>query len=222
MISLWRMIVQTPQGVIRLANPTQQPHGLTANFAGHDVTLSSARLLLRPFTQDDMRVALPLYQDPELKQALEGNGDAVIDLCYLERAWEYLARRGYLFAVVETASHRVIGELCLEWMNLLRAEVKPGEKVMRMPLGLWDKTCWSRGFGSEMVTVAMNYAFAVLGVDRLCAMDISPTNTRSRRLFEHCGFRLVRELEDGTLDLEITRPEWQLRQAVGQMPTVRP
>ena len=190
----------------------QQRHDPCAAFAGHDIELRSARLLLRPFTHDDMRVALPLYQDPEIARAMEGNADTVIDLSYLERAWEYLARRGYLFAVVETASNRVIGELCLEWMNLLRAQVKPGEKVMRMPLGIWDKTRWSQGLGSEMVIAATDYAFHVLEVSRLCAMDIDPTNTRSRRLFERCGFRPVRELSDGTIDLEMTRPQWLLRQ----------
>jgi len=169
-----------------------------------------------------MRAALPFYQDPQIKEAMEGNADAAIDLCYLERAWEYLARRGYLFAVVETASNRVIGELCLEWMNLQRAQVKPGEKVMRMPLGIWDKTRWGRGLGSEMVLLAMDYAFRVLQVDRLCAMDIHPTNTRSRGLFERCGFRPVRELSDGTIDMEIARRAWLLRQDRGPMLTACP
>lgn len=192
-----------------MGNDRRQQQDDFPAFAGHDITLRSARLLLRPFTHDDMRVALPFYQDPEIKQALEGNAEAVIDLFYLERAWEYLARRGYLFAVVETASGRVIGELCLEWMNLLRARVQPGERVMRMPLGIWDKTCWSRGYGKEMVTVATNYAFDLLHLDRLCAMDIPRTNWRSRKLFEACGFVLARELGDGTVDLEITHHVWR-------------
>lgn len=191
-------------------------YGSSQTFAGHGIRLESARLVLRPLTHDDMKVALLFYQDSEVKQAMEGNADAVVDLCSLERGWEYLARRGYLFAVVEKSSDRVIGELCLEWMNLLRAAIQPGERVMRMPLGIWDKTCWSHGYGKEMVTAATNCAFTVLGVDRLCAMDIAPGNWRSRKLFESCGFQLVRELHDGTQDLEITRQVWATQQTSPQ------
>lgn len=191
----------------------------SAAFAGHDIVLRTARLLLRPFTHDDMRAALPLYLDPEIRRAMEGNADAVIDLCYLERAWEYLARRGYLFAVVELATGRVIGELCLEWMNLLRAEVRPGEKVMRMPLGIWDKSRWGLGLGTELVCAAMDYAFGTLKIDRLCAMDVAADNARSRRFFERCGLRAVRELSDGAIDLEITRERWLLK--CGPTPTTR-
>lgn len=205
-----------------MGNYASRQQDRSGAFAGHDIELRSGRLLLRPFTHEDMQAALPFYQDPEIKQALEGNADAVIDLCSLERAWEYLARRGYLFAVVETASNRVIGELCLEWMNLLRAEVKPGEKVMRMPLGIWDKSRWGQGLGREMVDTAMDYAFGVLRVERLCAMDIHPANARSRRLFERCGFRPVRDLSDETIDMEITRQEWLLRPGRGPLPTARP
>jgi RimJ/RimL family protein N-acetyltransferase len=194
-----------------LADSRASSNDVAPAFAGHDIRLESARLLLRPFTHDDMKAALPLYQDPEVSRAMEGDSDTLIDPCYLERAWEYLARHGYLFAVVEKSAGRVIGELCLEWMNLTRAAVQPGERVMRMPLDIWDKNCWSRGYGKEMVTVAADYAFEVIGVDRLCAMDIHPTNWRSRKLFESCGFVLARELGDGAVDLEIVRQAWLLR-----------
>jgi hypothetical protein len=97
-------------------------------FAGHDITLETERLILRPFEREDWAVALPFYQDPEFKAGMEGNPNVFVDLNYLERAGETLVRCGYLFAVVEKASGRTIGEICLEWMNLSRANVQPGEK----------------------------------------------------------------------------------------------
>lgn len=210
-------------GVTGLKNRAAQFRDATPGFAGHDIRLESARLLLRPFTHDDMMAALPLYQDPEVRQAMEGNSDGLIDLNCLERAWEYLSRRGYLFAVVEKPAGRVIGELCLEWMNLMRAAVLPGERVMRLPLGIWDKSCWSRGYGKEMVIVATDFAFESIGVDRMCAMDVHPTNWRSRKLFESCGFVVVRELNDGTVDLEMSRQAWlQTKTRHQGRPSIRP
>jgi RimJ/RimL family protein N-acetyltransferase len=180
--------------------------------AGHDITLETARLILRPFEREDWAVALPYYQDPEFKSGMEGNADAFVDINYLEGAGEYLAKRGRLFAVVQKATGRTIGEICLEWMNLTRAQVQPGEKVMRSPLGIWDKALWGNGYGREMLQRAMRYAFEELGVDRLCAMSVKAGNGRSRALFEACGYRLARELDDGReLDLEITRSEYMAR-----------
>jgi RimJ/RimL family protein N-acetyltransferase len=60
-----------------------------------------------------------------------------------------------------------------------------------------------------MLQRVMGYAFEELGADRLCAMGIKAENARSRGLFEGCGYRVVRELDDEQeLDLEITRAEY--------------
>jgi RimJ/RimL family protein N-acetyltransferase len=177
-----------------------------ACFAGHGITLETERLVLRPFEREDWAVALPYYQDPEFRAGMEGNPNVFVDINYLERAGETLIRCGYLFAVVEKATGRTIGEMCLEWMNLTRADVQPGEKVMRTPLGIWDKGLWGKGYGREMLQRVMRYAFETIGADRLCAMGVKTDNARSRRLFEACGYRVVRECDDGQeVDLETTR-----------------
>ena len=74
---------------------------------------------------------------------------------------------GFLFAIVEKASGRTIGEVCLQWMNLERAKID-GEKIMRLPIGIWDKTLWGRGYGKEVVRCLMAHAFGKLGIDRFC------------------------------------------------------
>jgi RimJ/RimL family protein N-acetyltransferase len=80
---------------------------------------------------------------------------------------------------------------------------------MRSPLGIWDKTLWGKGYGREMLRRVMRYAFNEMGVDRMCAMGVKAGNARSRGLFKACGYRVVRELDDGEeLDLEITREEY--------------
>jgi RimJ/RimL family protein N-acetyltransferase len=178
-------------------------------FAGHTVTLETQRLILRPSERSDFEEALKYYQDPDFTRMMEGNANQVFDVNMLERIGEYMAHRGYNFTAVEKASGRAIGELCLEWMNLSRAEVKPGEKVMRTPLGIWDKTLWCMGYGKEMLQCVMEFAFENLCVDRLCGMDVAKDNLASQGLFKSCGFKVVRVNEgEEDMDFEISRDEY--------------
>ena len=173
------------------------------NFSGHDLHLKTERLLLRPFEDGDFDLALPFYQEPEFLNGMEGDPPDVVTRDYLVGAGESMARQGYLFAIVEKATGRTVGEVCLEWMNLDRANVQPGEKVMRLPIGIWDKALWGRGYGKEVVQRLMAYAFEDLQIDRFCAMDVKADNKRSQALWRSHGLAPVREV-DGVIDFEIS------------------
>ena len=134
---------------------------------------------------------------------MEGNPNVMHDRNALQRIGEVMVRTGYLFAVVEKATKRVVGELCIQWMNLERG-LQPGERVMRLPIGLWDKSLWGKGLGGEILDAGMRYAFETLRVDRLCAMGVLTDNARSKGLFESRGFEIARDSEDDGVDLEIT------------------
>ena len=122
---------------------------------------------------------------------------------YLERSARAMMADGFYFAIVERSTGRVIGEVCLQRMNLERGKVL-GEKVMRLPIGIWDKTLWGRGYAKEVVQCLMRYAFEHLDIDRLCAMDVDAMNMRSRRLWEACGMRQAR-ITGREIDFELER-----------------
>ena len=110
------------------------------DFAGHNIYLETERLILRPFKDADFDIAIPFYNDPDFLQAMEDEPpDEPITRDYLKSAGEYMRKDGFLFAIVEKASGRTIGEVCLQWMNLERGKIE-GEKIMRLPIGIWDKT----------------------------------------------------------------------------------
>ena len=180
------------------------------NFAGHNIHLETERLILRPFKEADFDVAVPFYNDPDFLQAMEESPpDEPITKDYLKSAGKAMAKDGFLFAIVEKASRRTIGEVCLQWMNLDRAKIE-GEKVMRLPIGIWDKTLWGKGYGKEVVRCLMARAFEKLGIDRFCPVDVRADNARSKALWQSLGFAVSRELDDGkTLDFEITRVEYE-------------
>ncbi|MDE0301321.1 MAG: GNAT family N-acetyltransferase [Candidatus Poribacteria bacterium] len=180
------------------------------NFAGHIHHFDTDSLRLRPFKDSDFDLSLPFYRDPELLNAMEGKPlDAPVTVDYLRRASKSMARQGFLFAVVEKASDRTIGEACLQWMNLERAIID-NEKTMRMPLGIWDRSLWGKGYGTEVVRYLMAFAFGELDIDRLCAMDVSADNYRSLALWSSCGMTISKELDNGkAFDLEISRVKYE-------------
>ena len=172
------------------------------NFAEHNIHLETDRLILRPFRESDFDIAVPFYNEPEFLNAMEGSApDEPITKEYLKSAGKYMRKDGFLFAIVEKASGRTIGEVCLQWMNLERAKIE-GEKVMRLPIGIWDKTLWGKGYGKEVVRCLMAHAFEKLGIDRFCPMDVETDNIRSKRLWESLGFRVAREV-DGRKDVRL-------------------
>ena len=178
-----------------------------AAFSWHSLRFETDRLILRPFFQTDCEIALPFYHEPEFLLAMEGEPPKEpVTVEYLEDVARIMARQGYLFAILEKPSQRVIGEVCLQWMNLERANVQLGEKVMRLPIGIWDKKLWGMGYGTEVVTCLMKYAFEELEIDRFCAMDVKAENKRSQALWTSLGLTCVREFDKGKfLDFEISR-----------------
>lgn len=180
------------------------------DFAGHNIYLETERLILRPFKDTDFDIAVPFYNDPDFLQAMEDElPDEPITRDYLKSAGEYMRKDGFLFAIVEKASGRTIGEVCLQWMNLERGKIE-GENIMRLPIGIWDKTLWAKGYGKEIVRCLVAHAFEKLGIDRFCPMDVRADNARSKMLWQSLGFTVSREVDDGkTLDFEMTRAEYE-------------
>ena len=95
-------------------------------------------------------------------------------------------------------------------MDELRTGKITDEKVMRSPIGIWDKTLWGKGYGKEVVRCLMAHAFEKLGIDRFCPVDVDADNVRSKALWESLGFTIAREVDNGkTLDFEMTRAKYE-------------
>lgn len=180
------------------------------NFACHNIYLETQRLKLRPFEDSDFDTAVPYYRDPEFLNAVEESPpEEPVTKEYLKSAGKYMRKDGFLFAIVEKASGKTIGEVCLQWMNLERGKIA-GEKIMRLPIAIWDKTLWGKGYGKEIVRCLVAYAFEELGIDRFCAMDVQADNARSKALWKSLGFTASREVNSRkALDFEITRTEYE-------------
>src|SRR5512143_3281 len=65
----------------------------------------------------------------------------------------------YPFSVRTLADDKLIGFLGL-WVNLIHSEAWVG-------LGIGDRDFWSKGYGTDMMKIAVRYAFLELGVQRV-------------------------------------------------------
>jgi RimJ/RimL family protein N-acetyltransferase len=127
---------------------------------------------------------------------------------WFEKRSEGFAPERYSFSVRSLAEDKYIGFLGL-WVNLIHSEAWVG-------LGIGERELWSKGYGTDMMKLCMQYVFAELCLERL-SLGLHEYNPRALRSYEKCGFRLegrtrkdvMREgRRTDTLWMGILREEW--------------
>lgn len=122
----------------------------------------------------------------------------------------------YSFSVRTLDEDKHIGFLGL-WVDLIHSEAWVG-------LAIGEREFWSKGYGSDMMKLCLQYVFLELGLERL-SLGLHEYNPRALRSYEKCGFRLegrtrkdvMREgRRTDTLWMGILREEWLHMQNGGQ------
>lgn len=147
------------------------------------VIAATHRLTLRHFEPSDLPALNRVFGDPEVMRFGDGPQPPEWVRGWLARALESYERRGYgPWAVVEKRSGDLIGYCGLFYFPDIngRPEVEVGYRLARV----W----WGRGYATEAVIAARDYAFTTLGISRLVAL-IDPANTASIRVAEKAGLR---------------------------------
>lgn len=118
----------------------------------------------------------------------------------------------YGFSVRTLAEDKYIGFLGL-WVDLIHSEAWVG-------LGIGEREFWSKGYGTDMMKLCLQYAFRELCLARV-SLGLHAYNPRALRSYEKCGFRLEgRTRQDmqregrrtDTLWMGILREEWSQMQ----------
>ena len=115
---------------------------------------------------------------------------------------------GHFFSVRTLAEDKLIGFFGL-WLDLINNEAWIG-------LGIGERDFWGKGYGTDMMKLALQYAFIELNVHRV-SLGLFEYNPRALRSYEKAGFRLegrtrrdvLRGGERGdSLWMGILREEW--------------
>jgi RimJ/RimL family protein N-acetyltransferase len=180
------------------------------------VFLETERLILRWFEADDAAALVDLNSDPEVTFYINGGRPIPIEEIeqkYLPAYLGYPERYpGYGFwAAIEKSTGDFLG-----WFHLRPDAEGPADEP---ELGYrLRRSAWGHGYATEGSKALVDQAFRELGATRVFA-ETMVVNTRSRRVMEKIGLRLVRIFhqdwpdpipgdEEGDVEYALTREEW--------------
>ena len=168
------------------------------------LSLTTERLLLRPFREDDVGDYAAMCSDPEVMRFLGGKTWSRMD------AWRHIATvlghwqlRGFgLWAVEEADTGIFVGRV-----GFIHPEGWPG-----FELG-WTlvRAHWGKGYATEAAQRALEYAFEDLGREHVISL-IHPRNAASLAVAERLGERYEETIEffgDQISVYGIWRENWQ-------------
>ena len=178
--------------------------------------LQTDRLILRPFTAEDLDDLVDLDSDPGVMRFINGGTPTPREEVEREILPHFLAyadgASGYGFWAAEEKSTGAF----LGWFHLRPgAEGKPDEPELGYRL---RRSAWGRGYASEGSRALVDLAFTDLGASRVYAETMA-VNVASRRVMEKAGLRFVRLFhadwpvripgdEEGDVEYAVTREEW--------------
>jgi RimJ/RimL family protein N-acetyltransferase len=170
------------------------------------VSLRTARLLLRPWRDEDIAAVAEMSADPAIMEYLvpfAERGLSVETWVAGKRAhWDEHGFGQWVVEIPGAASF--IGIVGLETVSY-EAHFTPAVEVA------WRlaRPCWGRGYATEAARAALDYGFDKLGLSEIVALTV-PANQRSRRVMERLG--MTRAPED---DFDHPRvPEGPLKRGV--------
>jgi len=167
-------------------------------------TLSTERLILRPFREEDAAALFTLSQDPDVVRFV---GDRHIPT--LQESWRavagwigHWALRGYgQWAIEEQATGAFVGRA-----GIINPAEWPGPEVGY----LLGKAWWGRGYATEAARAAMDWGFREIGFGELISL-IDPANAASIAVATRLGETLLDEIElwgHRVRQYGITRETW--------------
>ena len=100
---------------------------------------------------------------------------------WFQKQTEGVKPERYSFSVRTLAEDKYIGFLGMS-VDLIHNEAWVG-------LGIGEREYWSKGYGTDMMKLCLQYAFLELCVERV-SLGLHEYNPRALRSYEKCGFRL--------------------------------
>lgn len=159
-------------------------------------TLHTERLILRPWTLDDVEAAFRMYGDPEVTRYLGGGAcepNLESQRANLEKViakYEVLGAEGFGFwAAEECETGEVIAAALLK--PLVVSEGHEAASDPEIEVG-WHvaRAHWGRGIATEMGRRCLQHGFETAGLSQILAVAFAD-NPKSLRVMEKIGMRLI-------------------------------
>ncbi|MDB5397060.1 MAG: acetyltransferase, ribosomal protein N-acetylase [Rhodospirillales bacterium] len=145
-------------------------------------TLETARLLLRPFDDDDLDGLAALCADPDVMRYFPETLDRSASEKFAGRIKAHFNLHGFgPWSVEVKRGGRFVGFVGL-MVPTFKSHFTPCIEIC------WRlaRVAWGQGYGTEAARAAEDFAFGVLGRDEIVSMTV-PANLNSRHVMERLG-----------------------------------
>ena len=164
---------------------------MNAEFKINGKVLETERLILRPFSQEDL-------QDFFEYASVEGVGEMAgwhhhENMEKSQQILNMFIEEDKTFAIVYKQNNKVIGSLGVEPYGMEGALTEFDGYQGREIGYVLSKDYWGRGIMTEAVKAVIDYLFNVINLDFLTC-GYYDFNSQSKRVQEKCGFKPYRKL----------------------------
>jgi ribosomal-protein-alanine N-acetyltransferase len=153
--------------------------------------IETGRLLLRPFTTDDLDAIHTVLSYPDVWKYDPGKPRTLAETGQTLAFWitEY-QRHGFgRFAVIQKATNQLIGYCGLQWLLLDHGVYKQPEVELFYAL---DPAFWGQGYITESAQAVIRFGFDELKLRRIVSTAIGG-NHRSVKVMRRVGMRVERD-----------------------------
>ncbi|HLW37738.1 MAG TPA: GNAT family N-acetyltransferase [Candidatus Eremiobacteraceae bacterium] len=151
--------------------------------------LKTPRLLLRPFSMDDLDAHAEILRDPLVTRYLPRGPFApeearAISTRVLDHFIGHWERHEFgVWGVVEATTGLLIGQCGLNYL--------PDNPEVEV-LYLLARAAWGRGLATEAACASVQYGFEVVGLNRIVGITM-PENVASQRVLTKAGLRYEKD-----------------------------
>ena len=159
-----------------------------------DMFLETDRLVLRPYTMDDLD---QLHKIVSQKEVMKYLPEDVMSLdqtrrtltwiieCYGKNTPEHIVK--FSVGVFHKEKNKLIG-----WCGLGPLEFEPAQ--IEIYYGL-SRDFWGKGFATEASKALLDYGFRVIGLDKIVAI-VMPENVASKKVIEKMGMIYQKQVKN--------------------------
>ncbi|AVP55119.1 N-acetyltransferase [Clostridium tetani] len=145
--------------------------------------LKSDRIKITALREEDIETITKWYEDTNFLRVFDFNPSAP-KTSWKIREWlmeEVSSSNNYFFAIRKKDANKILGYVEIEKINW-------NNGVGGIAIGIGDSSEWGKGYGSEALSLAMDFAFRELNLHRLQLITIS-YNERAIKSYEKLGFK---------------------------------
>jgi RimJ/RimL family protein N-acetyltransferase len=139
------------------------------------------RIYLRPLEMEDIDSFILWLNDQEVRQYLMRISpfNKIREKEFIERL--YKDDREIVLGIVLKENDQLIGNIALHGISIPYRQAGLG-------IFIGDKTCWSKGYGTEALNLMLGHGFDQLNLHRVFLTVLS-SNARAIRAYEKVGFK---------------------------------